>query len=90
MNFLPIHTEIQAYAYVVDGGPLATQGLRKKWAEEVLPHFYAPASRQPAICPPASVPPLADADVELDSPNFVPKAVAELAARGYVRKNSWR
>lgn len=91
MIFQPTPADPQTYAYVMDGGPLATQGAQRKWAEEAFLHFYAPASRQLALPPAApSVFPVSENDVELESPRFVPSALNELAARGYQRKNSWR
>lgn len=63
--------------------------MLRKWHEEVLPHFCAPASRkdlairlvEPAVS-------LVE-DAELESPPFTPEAAIEFAARGFVRKNRW-
>jgi|HubBroStandDraft_1064217.scaffolds.fasta_scaffold522887_2 hypothetical protein len=68
----------------------ASTGVERKWLEEVLPHYFAPASRQRTLDS-SSMPPamLADADVDLDSPPFTPCELTEFAARGFARRNRW-
>jgi len=72
----------------VGGSPSALGRLTEVLQREVLPHFYAPSTRQAALDQAFSH----TARIEeptLDSPSFTPAALAEFAARGFVRKNRW-
>jgi hypothetical protein len=82
-------SHMDCYAYDTTG-LTPSSGVERKWREEVLPHFYAPASRQRAL-EPLSIPPpmLSDEEVALDSPPFTPPELTDLAARGFVRRNRW-
>lgn len=91
MSYFACQLEPQAYAYVATtDGSASKSSVLVKWFEEVLPHYFEPASRQATI---VSLPPpdrSLDPEVELDSPNFVPGTAVALAARGYKRQNGWR
>ena len=63
--------------------------MDRKWLIEVLPHFFAPASRQRSLSPTVPPPMLADHEVEADSPPFTPTELTQFAARGFARKNRW-
>jgi hypothetical protein len=68
----------------------ASMGVGRKWLEEVLPHYYAPSSRQRTLERGSIPPPMsADEDVDLDSPPFAPPELNEFAARGFARRNRW-
>lgn len=55
----------------------------------ILPHFYAPSTRQRTLESIAPPPMAIEADVELDSPAFTPAALREFQAGGFVRRNRW-
>jgi hypothetical protein len=64
--------------------------VQQKLREEVLPHYFAPASRQRALESLAEMPTMiADADAELESPSFTPVELSAFAARGFARRNRW-
>jgi hypothetical protein len=90
MNVVPHATPSIAVEYVL-GAPADTVRARiqRKFREEVLPHFYAPASRQLALESVAPPPMIAEADAELDSPTFTPSELTSFASRGFVRTNRW-
>ena len=81
--------KVRAHAFEY-GGNTPSAGVERMLREKVLPHFYAPSTRQrtlESIIPP---PPLSiEAELELDSPTFTPPALAEFEARGFERRNRW-
>jgi len=85
VNYVQLQRTSHAFEY---GGNTPAAGIERKLREEVLPHFYAPSTRQrtlESIAPPMAI----EADVELDSPAFAPAALREFQARGFVRRNRW-
>jgi hypothetical protein len=81
--------DVACYVYE-HAGETASIGVQRKWLEEVLPHYYAPSSRQRVLERLSIPPPMsADEDVELDSPPFTPQGLRDFAGRGFVRKNRW-
>src|SRR5258708_33514573 len=91
MNVIPHAPPSIAVEYVLEAPADTVRArIQRKFREEVLPHFYAPASRQPAlesVAPPPRM--IAEADAELDSPTFTPSELTSFAARGFVRTNRW-
>ena len=87
MNYVQAPKSLpRAFAF---GGNTPAARIERKLFEEVLPHFYAPASRQPALDSIAPPPMTIDADVVLDSPSFTPAALQEFQAGGFARRNRW-
>jgi hypothetical protein len=90
MNYIT-QTLSSTDCYVYEHAPsTASVGVERKWIEEVLPHFYAPSSRQ-RVLEAVSIPPsrLADEEVGLESPPFTPPELNDFAAQGFVRRNRW-
>ena len=71
------------------GGETPAASVERKYREEILPHFYAPSTRQrslESLAPPSlSI----ESEMELDSPRFTPPALEEFEARAFVRRNRW-
>ncbi len=87
MNYVQAQQR-SAHAFEYGGNTPAAR-IERKLREEVLPHFYAPASRQRAL-ESIALPPMAiEAEMELESPSFTPAALREFEARGFVRRNRW-
>lgn len=55
---------------------------------QVMPHYFAPSTRQANIDHFVQVPPPVE-EPELESPDFVPAALNAFAAGGFERKNRW-
>jgi hypothetical protein len=71
------------------GGNTPAAYLERKLRVEVLPHYYAPSTRQQTLQ--TIVTPLLtiEAEMELQSPRFKPAALQEFEERGFVRRNRW-
>ena len=71
------------------GGNTPAARIERTLREQILPHYYAPSTRQrtlESLVPP----PLAiEVEMELESPRFKPAALQEFEARGFVRRNRW-
>lgn len=86
MNYVQSGNRTHAFEF---GGNTPSARIERKLREEVLPHFFEPASRQRRI---ESLAPSAlsiESEMELESPSFAPVALVELQARGFVRLNRW-
>ena len=71
------------------GGNTPAALMARKLREEVLPHYYAPSTRQRTLESIAPPPLAIESEMELESPRFKPAALEEFEARGFVRRNRW-
>jgi len=76
-------------AYVpTNGNSVAACDVVAMFQREVVPHYFAPSTRQAALTGFAPAHARIE-EPELESPNFAPGALAAFAARGFERQNRW-
>ena len=87
MNY--VHGQnVRAHAFEY-GGNTPSAGVERMWREKVLPHFYAPSTRQRTLESIVPAPLSIESELELDSPTFTPSVLADFQARGFERRNRW-
>ncbi len=87
MNYVQAQQHIaRSFEY---GGNTPSAGVERKLREELLPHFYAPSTRQRTLESLVPQPLAIEAEMDPDSPRFKPLALQEFEARGFARRNRW-
>jgi hypothetical protein len=89
MNLADHTPKIAIVEYLPIGGSSTAVGqIAAIFQREVLPHYFAPSTRQAAL---DNIPHTQHSveEPELDSPAFEPAALSAFASRGFERKNRW-
>lgn len=88
MNFVQPTHGIRPFTFEY-GGNTPSARVERKLREEVLAHFYAPATRQRVLDSIAPPPMAIEEEMVKDSPPFKPAALTAFESRGFVRQNRW-